>query len=133
MLKYHYKNLVKNTMATNKISKNLIKIVEEKYLKEEKKLNVGDIIKLAYLIPEGNKERTQLYEGVIICIKNKGLGKSMTIRKTVQGISLEQNFPIHSPKISSIIVKQSSIVRRAKLYFLRKLSGKASKLKRKAF
>lgn len=118
-------------MTKSKISKDLLKIVEEKYLKENKNLKIGDIIKLTYLIPEGNKERNQFYEGVIICIKNRNLGKSFTIRKTVEGVGLEQNFPIHSPKINSIAIKQSSVIRRAKLYFLRKLSGKASKLKRK--
>ncbi len=118
-------------MNKEKISKDLIKIVEKKYLKDNRKVNVGDIVRLAYLIPEGTKERTQFYEGIIICIKNRNLGKSFTIRKNVEGVSLEQNFPLHSPKISSITIKQSSIIRRSKLYFLRKLSGKASKLKRK--
>jgi large subunit ribosomal protein L19 len=94
-------------------------------------LRVGDLIQVQYLIPEGDKERIQFYQGVIIAIQNRSLGKSFTLRRLVQGIWLEQIFPAHSPKIVSIIKKQSAIVRRAKLYFLRQLTGKASRLKRK--
>jgi large subunit ribosomal protein L19 len=86
---------------------------------------------MGYLIPEGEKERIQMYEGLIISISNKGLGKSFTIRRTVQGIGVEQIFLANSPKIISIVKKQSSTVRRAKLYFLRFLSGKSTRLKRK--
>ena len=120
------------------ISKNLLKFIESKYsnqnaLLDEKKekVEVGDIIKMAYVIPEGEKERTQFYEGVIISISNRGLGKSFTLRRTVQGIGVEQIFVANSPKILSITKKQSSKVRRAKLYFLRYLSGKSTRLKRK--
>lgn len=118
-------------MVNNKISKDLLKIVENKHLRQVQNLKTGDVIKLAYIIPEGAKERIQSYEGVIICLKNRNLGKSFTIRKIVDGIGVEQSFPIHSPKISSIMIKQNSEVRRAKLYFMRKLSGKAAKLKLK--
>jgi large subunit ribosomal protein L19 len=124
-----------------KIKKKLIdfvQVVESKYLKptalldEEKNvIEVGDIIKMGYLIPEGDKERIQIYEGLIISISNKGLGKSFTLRRTVQGIGVEQVFLANSPKIVSIVKKQSSKVRRAKLYFLRYLSGKSTRLKRK--
>jgi large subunit ribosomal protein L19 len=120
------------------ISKNLLKLIESKYsnqnaLLDEKKerIEVGDIIKMAYVIPEGEKERTQFYEGVIISISNRGLGKSFTLRRTVQGIGVEQIFVANSQKILSITKKQSSKVRRAKLYFLRYLSGKSTRLKRK--
>ena len=109
-----------------------IKLVESKYLKLEFNLNnkieIGDIIRLGYLIPEGGKDRTQYYEGLIIAINNRGLGKSFTLRRTVQGIGVEQIFLFHSPKIVSIVKKQSYKVRRAKLYFVRDLIGK-SKLK----
>lgn len=118
-------------MVKSKISKDLLKIVEKKHLRQTENLKAGDIIKLMYIIPEGNKERLQSYEGVIICIKNRSLGKSFTIRKTIDGIGVEQNFPINSPKINSIVIKQHSDVRRSKLYFMRKLSGKAAKLKLK--
>jgi len=121
-----------------KISKNLIQIIENKYSNpnaltttEKEKIKVGDLIRLSYLIPEGEKERIQSYEGLIISISNRGLGKSFTLRRTVQGIGIEQVFVAHSPKIVSIYKKQSSKVRRAKLYFIRFLSGKSTRLKRK--
>ena len=112
-----------------------IKLVEAKYLKSEfnskNKIEIGDIIRLGYLIPEGGKDRTQYYEGLIIAINNRGLGKSFTLRRTVQGIGVEQVFVLNSPKIVSIVKKQSSKVRRAKLYFIRSLKGKSSRLKAK--
>ena len=97
----------------------------------EFEISIGDIIRIGYLIPEGNKERTQYYEGLVIAKKNRGLGKSFTIRRNVQGIGVEQVFLFNSPKITSIIRKQASKVRRAKLYFIRALSGKATRLKAK--
>jgi large subunit ribosomal protein L19 len=112
-----------------------IKLVESNYLKSEFNLNnkieIGDIIRLGYLIPEGGKDRTQYYEGLIIAINNRGLGKSFTLRRTVQGIGVEQIFLLNSPKIVSIVKKQSSKVRRAKLYFIRSLRGKSARLKAK--
>ena len=116
-----------------KTSKDLIKLIESKFLKSENnKLNeikVGDIIKIEYKIPEGDKERIQSYEGLVISKQNRSLGKSFTLRRTVQGIGIEQIFLLHSPKIASITKKQSSKVRRAKLYFIRALSGKSTRLK----
>ena len=129
-----------NTETKVKISNNdLLKFVESKYLKEvnmksdssNTRLEVGDILRIGYTIYEGAKERIQYYEGVVIAKQNRGLGKSFTIRRTVQGIGVEQVFLLNSPKILSITKKQSSKVRRAKLYFLRSLTGKATRLKRK--
>ena len=125
-----------NLLKKKNISIDLIKIIEEKYLKEKslltennEKIQVGDIIRLGYTIPEGDKERIQYYEGLIISISNRGLGKSFTLRRMVQGIGVEQVFLSNSPKIVSIIKKQSSKVRRAKLYFMRTLRGKSTRLK----
>jgi large subunit ribosomal protein L19 len=116
----------------------LIKYVESKYLNslnivgsKTNTLEVGDIIRLGYLIPEGDKERTQYYEGLIIAKSNRNLGKSFTLRRTVAGVGVEQIFLLNSPKIVSVTKKQSSKVRRAKLYFIRSLSGKATRLKTK--
>ena len=128
-----------NTTKTKINKKDLIDSVEAKFFKENliksdssnTRLEVGDILQIGYTVYEGNKERTQYYEGVVIAIQNRGLGKSFTIRRTVQGIGVEQVFLLNSPKILSITKKQSSKVRRAKLYFLRGLTGKASRLKRK--
>jgi large subunit ribosomal protein L19 len=117
-------------------SKNLINLVETKFRRndlfsnsQQKEIKVGDIIKLGYKIPEGDKERIQFYEGLVISKNNRGLGKTFTIRRNVQGIGIEQIFLLNSPKITSIIIKQSSKVRRAKLYFIRSLSEKSTRLK----
>ena len=117
-------------------NKELIKSIETKYLKNENFLDkknplieIGNIIRIGYLIPEGEKERTQYYEGLVIAIKNKGIGKSFLIRRNVQGIGIEQIFLLNSPKIISIVKKQGSKVRRSKLYFLRELRGKSTRLK----
>ena len=122
----------------NQSKVNLIKFVEEKYLKNaaysakgKEGLRVGDIVKIGYSIQEGNKERIQYYEGVIIAKQNRGLGKTFTIRRSVQGIGVEQIFLFNSPKIVSVVRKQMSKVRRSKLYFLRQLTGKSSRLKQK--
>jgi large subunit ribosomal protein L19 len=127
-----------NKIKEKSISIDLVKLIEKKYLKEKalltennQNIRVGDIIRLAYTIPEGDKERTQYYEGLIISISNKGLGKSFTLRRTVQGIGVEQVFLANSPKIISISRKQASKVRRAKLYFIRNLRGKSTRLKSK--
>nr|AYO28207.1 ribosomal protein L19 [Synura sphagnicola] len=131
-------NTIQQSNIKNPGKKDLIRYVESNYLKKKKKsdnqldfltLKVGDIIRIGYLIPEGEKERTQYYQGLIIAIKNRGIGKSLIIRRTVQGIGIEQIFILNSPKIVSILKKQSSKVRRSKLYFIRKLRGKSTRLK----
>lgn len=118
-------------------TKNYIQHIEKKFLENSyitksysQELNIGDIIRLGYLIPEGEKDRIQYYEGLIISKQNRGLGKSFTLRRSVQGIGLEQIFVENSPKIVSIAKKQASKVRRAKLYFVRSLKGKAARLKK---
>lgn len=116
------------------VSKELIKLVEHKYLENKNNtakdtINIGDIIRIEYKIPDGDKERIQGYEGLVISLKNRTLGRSFTIRRNVQGIGVEQIFLLHSPKIISIKRKQASKIRRAKLYFMRGLTGKATRLK----
>jgi large subunit ribosomal protein L19 len=117
---------------------NYIELIESKFLKtsffnnnKDQKIQIGDIIRLGYTIPEGDKERIQYYEGLIIAKQNRGLGQTFTLRRTVQGIGIEQIFLLNSPKIISMIKKKSSKVRRAKLYFIRLLRGKSTRLKRK--
>jgi len=112
----------------------LIKYIEDKYLstqenREKASIEIGDLIRIGYTISEGEKERIQYYEGLIIAINNKGLGKSFVLRRTVQGIGIEQIFVFNSPKLVSIVKKQSSKVRRSKLYYIRNLRGKATNLK----
>ena len=104
--------------------------VETTFLKEDLPiLKIGDNVKVGVKIIEGNKERVQFYEGTIIAKKNSLINTTITVRKILQGIGVERIFLIHSPKVDSIQVLRSSKVRRAKLYYLRNLRGKASRLK----
>jgi large subunit ribosomal protein L19 len=94
-------------------------------------LKIGDTVKVGVKIIEGNKERVQFYEGIILAKKNSSINTTITVRKVLQGIGIERVFLIHSPKIDSVTVIRSSKVRRSKLYYLRDLKGKASRLKQK--
>jgi large subunit ribosomal protein L19 len=107
-----------------------IHTVEKNFLKNNlPTLKIGDNVKVGVKIIEGNKERVQFYEGTIIAKKNSSINTTITVRKTLQGIGIERIFLIHSPKVDSITVLRSSKVRRSKLYYLRDLKGKASRLK----
>nr|YP_010835365.1 ribosomal protein L19 [Cryptomonas gyropyrenoidosa]WFQ83040.1 ribosomal protein L19 [Cryptomonas gyropyrenoidosa] len=94
-------------------------------------IKVGDTIKLGVSILEGNKERVQFNEGVIIAVKNSGLNKTITLRRVLQGVGVERVYLIHSPKIKSVEIIRRSSVRRAKLYYLRLRVGKATRLQQK--
>ena len=108
----------------------IITNVEKEFLKDNLPvLRIGDNVRLGIKIIEGNKERIQFYEGTIIAKKNSSVNTTITVRKTLQGIGVERIFLIHSPKVESITVLRSSKVRRSKLYYLRSLKGKASRLK----
>ncbi len=108
----------------------IINDVENNFLKKDLPvLKIGDNVKIGVKIIEGNKERVQFYEGIIIAKKNSLINTTITVRKILQGIGVERIFLIHSPKVDSIQVLRSSKVRRAKLYYLRNLRGKASRLK----
>ena len=89
----------------------------------------GDELKIYYRVIEAGKERIQIYEGTAIAIKNSGISKTVTVRKNSFGIAVERIFPLHSKLVQKIEVKKHTKVRRAKLYYLRKLKGKASRLK----
>jgi large subunit ribosomal protein L19 len=107
-----------------------IKDLESSFLKKDLPiLRIGDNVKIGVKIIEGNKERVQFYEGTILAKKNSSINTTITVRKILQGIGIERVFLIHSPKIDSMTVLRSSKVRRAKLYYLRNLKGKASRLK----
>jgi large subunit ribosomal protein L19 len=104
--------------------------LENTFLKKDLPvLKIGDNVKIGVKIIEGNKERVQFYEGTIIAKKNSSINTTITVRKILQGIGIERIFLIHSPKVDSITILRSSKVRRAKLYYLRALKGKASRLK----
>jgi large subunit ribosomal protein L19 len=108
----------------------IINKVESEYLKKElSNIQIGDSVKLGIQIREGEKTRVQGYEGVVISKKNCNLNKTITVRKILGGIGIERCFLLHSPKIEYITIKSSAKVRRSKLYYLRKRSGKATRLK----
>ncbi len=89
----------------------------------------GDVLKVFYRVLEGGKERIQVFEGTVIAMKNSGIAKTITVRKTSFGIAIERIFPLNSKLVQKIEVIKHSRVRRAKLYYLRKLKGKAARLK----
>lgn len=110
----------------------IIKNVESEFIKKDfPVVKIGDNVKVGVKIIEGNKERVQFYEGTIIAKKNSSINTTITVRKILQGIGIERIFLINSPKLDSLTVLRSSKVRRAKLYYLRDLRGKASRLKQK--
>lgn len=123
--------MVKN--STKKFNKSeLIKSVEQKFLKKNlPNLRIGDILRLGIKIKEGNKERVQFFEGLLIRKKNTGINANITVRRVFQGIGIERIILLHSPRVDSIKILRSSKVRRSKLYYIRALSGKAAKLKQK--
>ncbi|MBX3074840.1 50S ribosomal protein L19 [Candidatus Obscuribacterales bacterium] len=110
----------------------IIQDIESPYIKQDlPELNVGDTVKVFVKIIEGGKERTQGYEGVIIKRRGSGVGKTITVRRVFQGIGIERVFPVNSPRIEKIKVQRRGHVRRAKLYYLRERTGKATRIKEK--
>ncbi len=104
--------------------------IEKKYLKEKvDPFRVGDTVRVHLRVIEGEKERVQVFQGVVIRRKGKGPTENFTVRKISYGIGVERIFPVHSPRVEKVEVVRSGRVRRAKLYFLRKLRGKAARLK----
>ncbi len=99
--------------------------------KELPELNPGDTVKVFVRIIEGNKERTQAFEGTIIKKRGSGINKTITVRKIFQGVGVERVFAVYSPRVEKISVLKRGAVRRSKLYYLRELSGKATRKKDK--
>ncbi len=109
---------------------NLIDLVEEKQFKKDRdSFKVGDTVKIHVIIREGSKERIQVFQGDMIAKRGSGLGATFTVRKISFGIGVERVFPLHSKMIKKIEVVRHGKVRRAKLYYLRELKGKAARLK----
>ena len=94
--------------------------------------NVGDTVKVMIKVIEGDKERLQAFEGIVIAKKHGGISETFTVRRMSYGVGVEKTFPIHSPKVADIQVVRRGKVRRAKLYYLRARTGKAAKVKEMA-
>ena len=117
---------------TNLSSSNLIKEFEREQLKKQlPEIYVGDTVKVGVKITEGNKERVQPYEGVVIAKRHGGLNQTITVRRIFQGIGVERVFMLHSPQVASLKVERRGKVRRAKLFYLRDRVGKATRVKQR--
>jgi large subunit ribosomal protein L19 len=103
--------------------------VAQDSLRDDKpQFEVGDTVDVHTLIQEGNKERVQVFSGVVIAMRGEGINENFTVRRIVAGEGVERTFPIHSPKVARVDVKRHGRVRRAKLYYLRDRVGKATRL-----
>jgi len=121
------------TVSTRKLSaEELIRSFEEGQIKSDlPDIYVGDTVKVGVRIREGNKERVQPYEGVVIAKRHGGMHETITVRRIFQGIGVERVFLLHSPQVASIKVERRGKVRRAKLFYLRERMGKATRVKQR--
>mgnify|MGYP002521127710 FL=1 len=109
---------------------NIIDQIEKEQLRNDiTPFNIGDTVRVNVKVKEGDKERIQAYEGVVIARKGAGVRETFTVRRVSFGIGVERTFPLHSPRIDKIVVTRKAKVRRAKIYYIRDLSGKAAKVK----
>lgn len=109
---------------------NIIEQLEREGMKENvPEFAIGDTVRVNVKIKEGDKERIQAFEGVVIARKNGGIRETFTVRKISYGVGVEKTFPLHSPKIASIEVVRKGKPKRAKLYYVRTRTGKAAKVK----
>jgi large subunit ribosomal protein L19 len=107
-------------------------VVEARRNEEIAEINPGDTVKVKLKIIEGERERSQTFEGVVIRMRPGGAGANFTVRKVFQGVGVERTFPLNSPRLEKVEVLRYGKVRRAKLYYLRELSGKMARLKVKS-
>ncbi|WP_299187855.1 50S ribosomal protein L19 [uncultured Psychrobacter sp.] len=109
----------------------LVQVIENEQLLERPNFAPGDTIVVQVKVREGERERLQAFEGVVIAKRNRGLNSAFTVRKISSGVGVERAFQLHSPLIDSIEVKRRGAVRRAKLYYLRERSGKSARIREK--
>lgn len=108
----------------------LVKEIEAEQLKEDvENFRIGDTVKVFFKIVEGENERVQVFEGLVIAKKNAGVQKTFTVRKISYGVGVERIFPIHSPRIEKVEVTRHGRIRRSKLYYIRDRVGKSAKVK----
>ena len=125
----YFKNLYPR--KRQKIVSKIIEDITSKQIKSIPKLSPGDTVAVSVKVKEGKRERIQIFEGIVVSIKNRGISSSFTVRKISYGEGVERVFQTHSPLIDSIKVKRKGSVRRAKLYYLRERSGKSARIKEK--
>lgn len=109
---------------------NIIEVLEQEQLRSDiPDFRAGDTVKVYVKVVEGSRERVQMFEGVVIARSGGGVRETFTVRRVSYGVGVERTFPLHSPRIEKIEVARRGIVRRAKLYYLRNLTGKAARMK----
>ncbi|MDR0400429.1 MAG: 50S ribosomal protein L19 [Treponema sp.] len=109
---------------------NEIRAIEADQMKKEPdQVSVGDTVKVHFRIVEGKNQRIQIYEGLVIAIKNSRVGKTFTVRKNSYGVGVERIFPLHSPRVAKVELVRPGRVRRAKLYYIRSKIGKSAKIR----
>ena len=130
LIEYHAQNLIKTVF---KVTKNkIVQEVEALQLRDDlPNFSPGDTVVVQIRVVEGSRERLQPFEGIVIGIKNRGLGSSFIVRKISNGIGVERTFQTHSPLIGSIKVKRQGEVRQAKLFYLRDRTGRSARIKEK--
>ena len=112
----------------------LMREITREYLKSDvPEFRPGDNVKVHVRLKEGEKERIQIFEGLVIARKHGGIAETFTVRKMSSGIGVERVFPLHAPSVAKIEVSRRGRVRRAKLYYIRNLRGKAARIKERAF
>ena len=109
---------------------NIISVLEQEQLRKDiPAFRPGDTVKVHVKVVEGNRERVQVFEGIVIGRQNGGVRETFTVRRISYGVGVERTFPVHSPRLAKIEVSRRGIVRRAKLHYLRGLSGKADRIR----
>ena len=109
---------------------NIIEVLEQEQLRSDiPEFRAGDTVKVYVKVVEGTRERVQLFEGVVISRSGSGVRENFTVRRISFGVGVERTFPVHSPRLEKIVVARRGIVRRAKLYYLRNLTGKAARIR----
>lgn len=109
---------------------NMIQALEQEQLRQDiPSFKPGDTVRVHVKVVEGTRERIQLFEGVVIARNNGGIRETFTVRRVSYNVGVERTFPVHSPRLEKIEVVRKGIVRRAKLYYLRKLKGKAARIR----
>ncbi len=109
---------------------NIIEALDKEQLRSDiPEFRAGDTVKVYVKVVEGTRERVQLFEGVVIGRSGSGVREMFTVRRISNGIGVERTFPVHSPRLEKIVVARRGIVRRAKLYYLRNLTGKAARIR----
>ena len=111
---------------------NIINVLEQEQLRTDiPAFRAGDTVKVHVKVVEGTRERIQVFEGLVIDRKNGGVRETFTVRRIASGVGVERTFPLHSPRLAKIEVMRRGVVRRAKLYYLRNLTGKAARIREK--